>query len=250
MCTVTIIPTRDGFRLATNRDERRTRPAAIPPSTRLFGERHALSPTDPLGGGTWVAATETGMVFTVLNGNPFPMPSMPPKEHLVSRGLIIPSIASAPSISGAVALTENLPLERLAPFRLVVCDGRTIVEAWWAREQLSLHRRDIAPSCWVSSGLGDHLVQARHPLFKEMVADAGATPDAQDAFHTHRWPDNPRVSVLMEREDARTVSRTVVELVKGDSATMRYTDDRGVVVARLSLSRADSRIEQAARRTT
>jgi hypothetical protein len=54
----------------------------------------------------------------------------------------------------------------------------------------------------------------------------------------------------MEREDARTVSRTVVEVVKGDSATMRYTDDRGVVVARLSLSRADSRIEQAARRTT
>lgn len=250
MCTVTIIPTRDGFRLATNRDERRTRPAAIPPSARMFGERKALSPTDPLGGGTWIAVTESGMVFTVLNGNPFPMPPMPPKEHLVSRGLIIPSIASAPSISGAVALTENLPLERLAPFRLVVSDGRTIVEAWWARAQLSLHRREIAPSCWVSSGLGDHLVQARHPLFKEMVADAGANPDAQDAFHTHRWPDNPRVSVLMEREDARTVSRTVVEVVMGDSATMRYTDDRGVVVARLSLSRADSRIEQAARRTT
>ncbi len=250
MCTVTIIPTIDGFRLATNRDESRLRPAAVPPSTRMFGERHALSPLDPKGGGTWVAVTEAGMAFTVLNGNPFPMPSMPPKDRLVSRGLIIPSIAGAPNISGAVSLTENLPLERLAPFRLVICDGRTIVEAWWAREQLSLQRRDIAPSCWVSSGLGDHLVQARHPLFKEMVVDAGATPDAQDAFHVHRWADNPRISVLMEREDARTVSRTVVEVVRGASASMRYADDRGVIDLRLSLTRTESRMEQAARRPT
>lgn len=249
MCTVTIIPTRDGFRLATNRDESRLRPAAIPPSTRLFGDRHALSPLDPKGGGTWVAVTEAGMAFTVLNGNPFPMPAMPPKDRLVSRGLIIPSIASAPNISGAVSLTENLPLERLAPFRLVICDGRTIVEAWWAREQLSLQRRDIAPSCWVSSGLGDHLVQARHPLFKEMVIDAGATPEAQDAFHAHRWADNPRVSVLMEREDARTVSRTTVSVARHAEALLRYTDDRGTVTARLPLTRSDSLIEQAARRT-
>lgn len=249
MCTVTIIPTRDGFRLATNRDENRLRPAAIPPSTRMFGDIHAIAPLDPKGGGTWVAVTEAGMAFTVLNGNPFPMPSMPPKDRLVSRGLIIPSIAEASTISSAVSLTENLPLERLAPFRLVICDGRTIVEAWWAREQLSLQRRDIAPSCWVSSGLGDHLVQSRHPLFKEMVVDAGATPDAQDAFHVHRWAENPRISVLMEREDARTVSRTVVDVVRHEVASMRYLDDRGVVTVRLALTRTDSLIEQAARRT-
>lgn len=252
MCTVTIIPTAapGGFRLVTNRDERRTRPAAVPPSVRRFGGREALSPTDPQAGGTWVAATDAGLAFTVLNGNPHPMPPLPSKDFLVSRGLIIPSIAGAANISGAVALTENLPLERMAPFRLVICDGRTIVEAWWGREELSLQRRAIAPSCWVSSGLGDHLVQVRHPLFKELVVDAGATPSAQDAFHTHRWPDNPRVSVLMEREDARTVSRTVVEVDRVSGASMRYTDDRGETALRLALSHHDSLVEQAARRPT
>lgn len=249
MCTVTIIPTPGGFRLATNRDERKTRPLAIPPAERSFGPRRAVCPTDPVGGGTWVAATEAGMAFTVLNGNPSPMPAMPPREFLVSRGLIIPSIATAPSISGAVALTENLPLERLAPFRLVICDGRTIVEAWWAREELSLQRRALTPSCWVSSGLGDHLVQVRHPLFREVVVDAGASPEAQDAFHAHRWADNPRFSVLMEREDARTVSRTVVDVVRGDAAVMRYTDDRGSSALRLSLASPETLVEQAARRT-
>src|SRR5690606_1905943 len=195
MCTVTIIPTTDGFRLSTNRDERRTRPAVLPPRVREIGGRRALCPTDQQAVGTWVAVTDAGLSVTGLNGNPRPMPALPHAESLVSRGLIIPTIGSAPNISGAVALTENLPLERMAPFRLVICDGRTIVEAWWGRESLSLQRRAIAPSCWVSSGLGDHLVQERHPLFREMVVDAGATPDAQDAFHAHRWPDRPRVSV-------------------------------------------------------
>jgi hypothetical protein len=251
MCTVTIIRTDGGFRLATNRDEQRTRPAALAPSVRAFGDRRALAPTDPKAGGTWVAATDAGLVFTVLNGNPRPMPELPPRERLVSRGLIIPTIAAASNISDAVSLTENLPLERLAPFRLVMCDGRTIVEAWWACEALSLHRRPIAPSCWVSSGLGDHLVQPRHPLFAELVVNAHATPAAQDAFHTHRWPDNPRVSVFMDREDARTVSRTIVEVDSRRHATMRYIDDGGETVARLPLvdTGHETLIEQAARRT-
>lgn len=248
MCTVTIIPTRDGFRLVTNRDERRTRPPALSPRVRVFGDRQALSPTDPQAGGTWVAATDAGLALTVLNGNPSPMPELPPKNILVSRGLIIPSVATASSLSEVVSLTENLPLERLAPFRLVACDGRTVVEAWWARESLSLSRRPVAPACWASSGLGDHLVQARLPLFREMVEGAGATPESQDAFHRHRWPDQPRLSVLMEREDARTVSRTTVEVRSADRfVRMRYEDDGGETVSTLGMSRTPVRAEHAGR---
>ena len=241
MCTVTIIPTRDGFRLVTNRDERRTRPPALPPDVRVFGTREALCPIDSQAGGAWVAATDAGLVFTVLNGNPAPMPPLPPKDLLVSRGLIIPSIASATSLSEAVSLTENLPLERLAPFRLVACDGRTIVEARWARESLSLSRRPIAPACWASSGLGDHLVEVRQPLFREIVVDAGATPEAQDAFHRHQWPDRTRVSVVMSREDARTVSRTTVDVaLSAREARMVYEDDNGTTRAALVLAPSHS----------
>lgn len=248
MCTVTIITTREGFRLVTNRDERRTRPPALAPSARRFGEREAICPTDTLGGGTWVAVTDAGLVYTVLNGNPSPMPPLPPKDLLVSRGLIIPSIGAAPSIAEAITLTENLPLERLAPFRLIASDGRTIVEAWWARESLSLSRRPIAPSCWASSGLGDDLVRVRQPLFRETVVDAGATARAQDEFHRHQWPDNTRLSVRMEREDARTVSRTTIEVHSDTTeARVRYEDDRGAHAATLTL-RARSQVAQRAGR--
>lgn len=248
MCTVTIITTPDGFRLVTNRDERRTRPLAIAPTLRSLGGRPALSPTDPLGGGTWVAATDAGLVYTVLNGNPSPMPALPARELLVSRGLIIPRIAGASTIAEAINLTENLPLERLAPFRLIATDGRTTVEAWWARETLSLSRRGAGPSCWASSGLGDALVQVRLPLFRELVVDAGATPDAQDAFHRHQWPDNTRLSVRMDREDARTASRTTVEVSsRTREALVRYEDDQGVRTLALPLRAHEQAAHRAAR---
>ncbi len=77
-----------------------------------------------------------------------------------------------------------------------------------------------------SSGLGDHVVEPpRRALFTRMFA--GAAPDdfaaIQDAFHRHRWPDRPHLSVDMDRADAETVSLTVIEL-DDVSVTMRYVD--------------------------
>ena len=74
-----------------------------------------------------------------------------------------------------------------------------------------------------SSGLGDHLVEGpRRTLFD---ADPPRTAAAQDAFHRHRWADRLPLSVAMHRDDARTVSRTVVE-VTPEAVTMTYTPVR------------------------
>jgi hypothetical protein len=59
-------------------------------------------------------------------------------------------------------------------------------------------------------------------LFMQMLKGQAATPDAQDAFHRHAWPDQLHLSVCMSRADARTVSRTCVEL-DSQSARMTYT---------------------------
>jgi hypothetical protein len=47
---------------------------------------------------------------------------------------------------------------------------------------------------------------------------------AQDAFHRHRWPDHPHLSVNMERADARTVSHAVIDLGPA-AATFAYHPD-------------------------
>ncbi|MEL7087152.1 MAG: hypothetical protein AAGL98_01720, partial [Planctomycetota bacterium] len=76
------------------------------------------------------------------------------------------------------------------------------------------------PAMLTSSGLGDHLVETpRRELFH---AGPFRTPADQDAFHGHRGADRPELSVFMHRDDARTVSRTAVE-VAADAVVMAYT---------------------------
>jgi hypothetical protein len=48
-----------------------------------------------------------------------------------------------------------------------------------------------------------------------------STPAAQDAFHRHSWEGREHVSVQMSRAEARTVSRTTVELSRR-GARMTY----------------------------
>ncbi|HKX45758.1 MAG TPA: NRDE family protein, partial [Planctomycetota bacterium] len=68
MCTVTWIRRVDGFELFCNRDERRTRPAALLPEARRgpSGIEYA-APIDAEAGGTWVAVNERGLALCLLN---------------------------------------------------------------------------------------------------------------------------------------------------------------------------------------
>jgi hypothetical protein len=64
VCTLTIVPLGGGrTRLAFNRDEQRTRPAALPPQTRRYGGRTAVLPVDPVSDGTWIALSDVGLVM-------------------------------------------------------------------------------------------------------------------------------------------------------------------------------------------
>jgi hypothetical protein len=214
MCTVSIIATGAGFRLVTNRDVPRTRAPSLPCAWRTLQNARAVWPTDPDGGGTWVGASDRGLVLCLLNSNPDPPSDLSDVEDLRSRGLIIPELIDRDDAPEAIAALDEDELGVFAPFRLLACDrapsGATrILEADWNRRRLRVQRHET-PCCFVSSGLGDSLVLPRLPLFDRTVRDADAS--AQDAFHRHRWPGRPEISVLMSRPDARTVSITTVEV--------------------------------------
>lgn len=209
-----------GFRIAMNRDEEHTRPAAIPPRWRAVGEgRRAIWPIDPKGGGTWIGARDDGLVLCLLNYNLRPAPAAP--RHAISRGRIIPSLIEHSHADGAIAALSAMELDRFAPFRLVVIAPDSPSRSWRGGARLHELRWDgaalgrlpaIGPAaCFVSSGLGDHTVTPRLELFRARV-EASASSRAQDEFHMHSWPDRPAESVMMHRPDARTVSVTTVEV--------------------------------------
>lgn len=217
MCTVSIISRPSGFRLVTNRDVPRTRSASEPPTWRS-GMQRAIWPTDPDGGGTWVGASESGLVLCLLNLNPEPAPDL--DTTLTSRGVIIPDLIDEGDARRAMDTLAGWDLTSFAPFRLVAADilegAVRILEASWHDE--FVWREHSVPACFVSSGLGDSKVLPRLPLFDECVRDGDTI--AQDLFHRHRWPGRPEISVLMSREDARTVSITTVDLANLPEKTL------------------------------
>jgi hypothetical protein len=178
------------------------------------------------GAGTWIAANTGGLLLCLLNLNPSPPLMLPPPQVLRSRGLVIPSLIAAADAADAMGALQELDLDAFAPFRLVAVDARgsgvRMIEARWDREELALAQPVRPPACFVSSGLGDALVLPRLDLFQAQVGAAHPhDAAAQDRFHQHAWPDRPEISVLMHRDDARTVSVTTVQVL-GGAVTMDY----------------------------
>lgn len=228
MCTVSIIGLGGaqgepgGIRMLASRDEERSRAPATPPRWHAADGVRGIWPTDPTGGGTWVAASERGLALTLLNGNPRPYPDLPPRDRLRSRGAIIPSLIGSGSPSEAIERLGRLDLDAFVPFRLVAAglvDGvPQVAHAAWDRASLRVTLAARPPVCFASSGLGDAVVEPRYGLFEDLVS-GDPTPDAQDAYHRHTWPERLPISVWMAREAARTVSMTCVEITgSGDGA--------------------------------
>lgn len=235
MCTVSVIPLSGsaGYRLVTNRDEHRERAEALPPrwhelrdAVRTPGSpTRAIWPTDAAAGGTWVAAAEQGLTLTLLNLNQRSEAGLPGSGFAGrSRGLVIPRLIGCRGADEAAEALSAMALGEYLPFRLVaVGPGPSaarprIVECRWDGSTVVVVRHDGSPICFVSSGLGDRLVEPRLGLFEEMVVARGATPSAQDEFHAHFWPERRQFSVMMSRTDARTVSVCRVEAKPGVSS--------------------------------
>ncbi|MGD9688117.1 MAG: hypothetical protein AB7Q91_11765 [Phycisphaerales bacterium] len=207
------------LRIVVNRDEERERPPAIPPRWHELEDAagrpcgRAIWPIDPLGGGTWVGASERGLALLLLNGNPEPRPVRPCADRVLSRGGIIPLLIGRAGVDDAVAgaLGGLIEFECYPAFRLVAAEPGLVRSVEWDGREARVAEHDPRACCFVSSGLGDRCVAVRLPLFDEMVR-ADPTPANQDRFHAHRWADRPELSVMMSRSAARTMSVTTVEV--------------------------------------
>jgi hypothetical protein len=223
MCTLTVVPLpHDRLRLAFNRDERPTRPPALPPAVGRFGERWAVLPTDPQSGGTWLGVNDAGLVLAVLNVTPrsaSPPSPVPQGEWgaKTSRGTIIPALLGQDTPADALAeLDRSFDYGDFAPFRLVLVGHGVVAEVRWDGRQAMVTCRLLGgvPLLFTSSGLGDHLVEGvRRELFDDLFAcQPEEWPRVQDEFHRHRWPGREHLSVNMARPTARTVSVTVIDV--------------------------------------
>lgn len=210
------------LRVMFNRDEARARPVSLPPETMRCRERLAIYPVDPQSGGTWIGVNDAGLVGAILNASATFAgarkpgdPPRPPAER--SRGLILPRVLEASNLVSAIDIVRELEREafKTLPFRLWLSDAGEHVVCVFDGRRLAIGAVEAfdRPLMLASSSLGDELVlPTRREAFEQELGRGVTTRDAQERVHACRDLSRGELGVLMSRADARTVSRTTLEM--------------------------------------
>lgn len=221
MCTVSFIARPQGYALAMNRDEQRSRALGLPPQSRQVSGRLVLCPSEP-GGGTWISLNEAGVAYALINWY-----SVPQKltGNLISRGEIVNAVSDKVSVESAERRIEMLPLAHIKPFRLIgFFPGSEEVVQWqWDLKRLKRIMHDWCPQQWISSGFDEPQAQrVRGQTFETALRqEAAGTLDWLRQLHRSHLPEAGPFSTCMHREDAATVSLTEIE-VHGNEGTLLY----------------------------
>jgi hypothetical protein len=217
MCTLSVIARTDGYLLAMNRDERIVRGAGELPEIHQLNGTTATYPSDGAGG-TWIAGNQHGITLALLNQNSIVQRALD-SSKVRSRGAIIPTLASAPSLAGLQAAFCALNLEGIQPFRLVGVfpSERAIVEWGWDSSQIMFKTHGWQPRHWFSSSLSDSQAEslrgaacraAQHEL------DAGSAPWLRRLHASHAGGPGP-FSLCVHRDDVKTLSYSELVVTPG-----------------------------------
>lgn len=224
MCTVVFVPIADGgYLLGHNRDERRDRGHATPPTLHAFGQRRALAPGDPDAGGTWLGVDSEGCTVCILNASESPDRVLPQRPR--SRGLVVRDLLARGLDGGAL---DELDDVRAFEVLLVEPGGSrsaaSVVSVRWDGRTVERTRLD-GPFLRVSSTLDPvGATREREASFRRRWPDErpASSREIADWLASHE-PEKGTWSVCMHRDDACTVSRILVE-VRASWATLDYTD--------------------------
>ncbi|WP_417444998.1 NRDE family protein [Joostella sp.] len=197
MCTVSYIPTKEGFYLTSNRDEDPNR-KTLPPQTIKVAKNVVLkAPIDEEKGGTWIATNGTTKVACLLNGG---FIKHERKTHYTkSRGhFVLESFKDASFLE----FIESVSLANIEPFTLILIDDFLQVLVWDGTKKHIQFLSKSIPHLWSSSSLYD---QKMHDLklnmFESFIAEQNVTSNTILNLHDNEL-------FLLKKPQVETVSTT------------------------------------------
>jgi len=217
MCTISFIPKDQGFYLAMNRDEKRSRSIALPPRIVTVAGCRAIFPREP-NGGTWIAVNDAGVCLALLNWHRI---EREPAHKITSRGQVVSELAVKLDSHDVADGLKNLRLKEIRPFRLVaiVPKEKAVAEWRWNLERLSEYKHPWSIQHWFSSGFDEAKAESmRRRICEKTAAD---DIDRLRGLHRSHLPERGPFSICMHRTNAATVSYTEVT-VENRNVTMRY----------------------------
>jgi uncharacterized protein with NRDE domain len=224
MCTVTFIPLEDSIWLASNRDEQLDRPQALLPCIYNIEGENILFPKDQKGGGTWIAAHESGNAAVLLNGALTAHQSSPPYRK--SRGLVVLELIMAESLKKHF---ERYDFKDIEPFTVVLYEKNELFSGWWDGKEKKLQMLDEKqPHIWSSVTLYDsETVEKRNDLFNQWISENG-NPGPEEIFDFHRYAGNDEGNnfICRSREKEIFTNSISVMQITGEETLFHYQDLR------------------------
>jgi uncharacterized protein with NRDE domain len=207
-----------------NRDERRNRHEAGLKNVINNGIK-CCYPVDGLAGGTWIGASENGIVICLLNRYQVPI-----LEEAKSRGGIIPAALAQSSFDNINDFIARSDYKDHNGFDCIVASQTAAIHFSWDRKTLSKKILDLRkPQLFTSSS--ERLTEVsryRQQLFDQWVSQRSINDKTNDdnanCFHFQQAHKQAASAVMMSREHTHTKSFVTVEL-ETKKTTLQYFDD-------------------------
>lgn len=218
MCTVTYIPSSEGFVLTSTRDEVVHRQTISPAFYEIDG-RNLLFPKDLESSGSWIVTDGEHLSVCLLNGAWTNHQKLP--IYRMSRGLIPLKVFDYQSLERFV---KEFDFNEIEPFTLVAIQetpsGIRLNEMRWDGQKSFF--KELNPSIsylWSSYTLYPPPIQEkRNSSFKKfIVKDGFSSPERIRGFHLQKDFQNPGASIFRQvQEGPKSVSLT--QLIRNCSA--------------------------------
>ena len=215
MCTVTYIPTDNGFVFTSNRDEQKSRANTLFPEQLTFKDEHVFFPKDPLGKGSWIAFSKSRLVCLLNGGFSKHKRTLPYRK---SRGLIVLDRFNYDLFSD---FSKDINLENIEPFTLISVENflnkKTIIvsQLLWDGVKKHFCKKDEKQSfIWSSTTLYTHeMIKKRKNIFYNVNP---LNSKEALSFHTKEGDElGIENSFKMKRKTKlETISTTQIEKVK------------------------------------
>lgn len=247
MCTLSVITRDHSYLIAMNRDEKITRGAGLPPEVHEFEGARAIYPSDG-SGGTWLATSEYGVTWALLNWNDAAGIGVPVLQAR-SRGRVIPALIHLSSTSDVQHALDVSLVQGMMPFRLVGVfpSEREIWEWRWDSTQLGFRIHGWESQHWFSSSLSDERAESFRGAAcrgAHQEPDAGSARWLRRLHASHAGGPGP-FSVCVHREDVKTLAYSEVMVTSGLVRMAHFTGSPCTMAAiqAIEIARRQARIE-------
>ncbi len=214
MCTVSFISVNGTAIITSNRDENVQRKTAYAPAVELLNNKKIIFPKDSKAGGTWFAASDTGVITVLLNGAFVKHMVKPPYRK--SRGLVLLDIIGS---GNPLSFFQEMSLQDIEPFTLILCQQGTLHDLRWdgvVKHELLL--RYTGNYIWSSATLYNaEVIKHRKNLFERFI-ESTTTPtvDLIHAFHSNNHRDEENGFIINRETGMKTFSITQAVLQPGE----------------------------------